>query len=50
MHQIRSGDPNRQIKPGHLLEPFGCAAVKLTTIAAASPHLLNDLLAIDWAC
>ena len=48
MHQIRSDDPNRQIKPGHLLEPFGCAAVKLTTIA--SPHLLNDLLAIDWAC
>jgi hypothetical protein len=47
MHQIPSDDPNRRIKPGHLLEPFGWAADALTTIAIAKPYLMVDLLAID---
>jgi len=40
MQHIPSDHPNRQIKPGHLLEPFRWAADALTILIEEKPSLI----------
>jgi hypothetical protein len=47
MSPVSSENPNGQIRPGFLFEPFGWAADVLTAIVIARPTLLADLFSID---